>query len=868
MSGLSPPARESPGRHPACVGVAAAEFVFPESRPSALLIKVARPRALRPLIIGMKEARPRPSKIETSLGPSLTWSDPCWALDLGALPILHGLSVLSRALAEMAVGQARSDRIDVSAERKLRPRENPELIERFGIDLVKITAEHEAMESLAAGPELAESRLRALLGSLQRKKYRDALLPADRRRSRALVAEFGAAAARRRFVLEFVPGRKEHGGPDPVRGSLRITVEGTAGRRLDMTSIPHVTIDDVEDRRFIGGSTRIAQTWTDAIRREAERGRRSFFEERRPHSHLFRQLDQSGLTALRRVSIQWSESALPFLLETEPQDVSESLKRVLLALEDRNVRRLLAEREVVRVDGGGAPVFLDLAQLGRVLELSLGRRRERPDVGAYLARMPVLAAATARGAPAAPLSGVRIFLAHHMTGEVLGLIAALRALGCRDLTCLFITYAGEAPPSYLDAVLDLPSEEFRALALVNVPTPGRVEGRYRLSTQYSRLEEAEAIGRALHGRDDHYLSAMRAAAIVPFVSQLARAEAARDRCLLIEDGGYLGPALQDALCRNLTCREFAAGMGHEIADERPLAVLAQGGRLGGLVEHTRNGFDRLAEVEARHGRLGLPAFSIAISRLKRDVESREVAAAILNAVETVLHAEGRILSRRSCLVLGSRGAIGLRLFEALQGRLEDAGRTVAGIDLAAPAHATGRAREARTLAELGDDAWLEVDLVLGVTGASVLSGGDVERRLLSGARPVLTLASGSTKKAEFSDVMTWLDALMQSREPKIGGRATSVVAEELLDPRTARVYGRRYVFAIDGVDGPRTLTCLAQLTPVNFLFYGVATELIDEVLAQLLTASLGLLARVGDPTLFPRLYAVDRDIDDHGRALH
>lgn len=797
-------------------------------------------------------------QLETSLGPPLVLRDGTWVLTVGGLPVLHGLSVLSRALVEMVATQARSDRFDVAVERRLRGRENPELVDGFGLDLVKVVVEPSVVESIVARPEAFETRLRAVLGSLQRQRYRDALLPPDRSTSRALVAEFADDDGRCRIVVEHVPSRRDG------RGALRITVEGDAGRRLDLASIPHLVVENAEDRHFIAGSTRIAQTWTEGLRREAERGRRSFAESRGPHSHLFRQLDQAGLGSLQRVSIQWPETAVAMLLESEPAEIAETCKRVLLALEDRNVRRLLAAREVLRIETGAVSVFLDISQLGRVLELSVGQRRDCPDVDAFLARMPVLHRIVERDAAARPLASTPVFLVHHMTGEVVGLIGALRALGCRDLTCLFVTYAGEPPASYLDAVLDLPEEEFRALALVNVPTPGSVEGHYRLSTQYSRLDERQDIERALQHRGQKYLDAMRAAAIVPFLRQLARAEQHGQRVLLIEDGGYLGPVLNDAMLRGATVREFAASLGHPLADERPLAAVASGS-LHGCVEHTRNGFDRLTEVEAAHGRLALPAFSIAISRLKRTVEAREIAASILSAVESVLNADGRILSRRTPLVLGSRGAIGGELCRSLATRIDR--QRVFGLDLkVAAVERAGGLTEATALAGLGE-AWLDVDLVLGVTGDSVLGAADLERWLVAGTKQTLILASGSTKKVEFRALMAWFDQLVRSPNPTVGGRPVAVSIQELLDPRTARVYGHRWRFDFGAAGGTRTILALGNLTPINFLFYGAATELIDEVLAQLLSLSLGLLRRAGDPTLESRLCAVDRDVDADGRPI-
>ena len=61
----------------------------------------------------------------------------------------------------------------------------------------------------------------------------------------------------------------------------------------------------------------------------------------------------------------------------------------------------------------------------------------------------------------------------------------------------------------------------------------------------------------------------------------------------------------------------------------------------------------------------------------------------------------------------------------------------------------------------------------------------------------------------------------------------------------------------------KRLVFLANLTPVNFLFYGVPTEVMDRVMAQLMRATLGLVRAVRRrPRLPARLYAVDRDVAD------
>ena len=370
-----------------------------------------------------------------------------------------------------------------------------------------------------------------------------------------------------------------------------------------------------------------------------------------------------------------------------------------------------------------------------------------------------------------------------------------RALGCRDLTCLFVSYAGQPPSSYLDAVLDLPSDEFCALSLVNLPQPGAVEGKYCFSQQYSQLapDEERDITRALEGRTT-YLDAMRAAAVVPFLRQLARAEKRNQRCLIVEDGGYLAPALMDAMARGLTVGQFARGLGHDVADERPVAAVAKQ-RTIATVEHTRNGFDRLERVRIEHGHLPLPTYSIAISRLKRSVESCEVAASVLSAIESVLNAAGRVLSRRRCLVLGSRGAIGGELCRHLRTRLDRPAQALTGVDLKVDRSTDALGiTEAHRLEDLSEARWLDTDLVIGVTGESVLRGGDIETWLRDSDHDTLTLVSGSTKKVEFAAIMRWFDDLVHQDAPRIDGARVSPHVHEMLDPRTARAYGHRWVF--------------------------------------------------------------------------
>ncbi len=815
-------------------------------------------------------------RIETTLGPPLVRIGPVWALDLGELPILHGLSVLSRALGERVLEQARSDRLDITVEREIRERENPELLVEFGLGSIQLRAQQQTVRAILLDPDGFQDRLRTVFGTLQRPRYRGALCAPGSTTAgptedgAALVFDFDADSpgVGVRYVLE----RVESEGGD-ARAHLRIAVEGPATARPDSAPLPHVRVEDLERRAFIAGSTRIAETLAQGARREAERGRRSFTETRRRHDHTFQQLGKAGLSDIEQIVVHWEAEVVPELLDGDPIGQGHLMKRVLLALEDDQVRDRLAHGDTVRIDAMRTHVYLDRSQLGRVLNLSLGSHRRPAVMDDFLERMPAtlgVVRSNESGAPL-PFEGTSIFLVHHMTAEVLGLIAGLRRLGCRDLVTLFVAYAGDAPSGYLGPLLELPPAEFTGLALVNVPEEDSVEGRWALSHLYSKLEGGAALEAALAARDARFYGAMQTAALATFVPLMERAAAAGRRVLLVEDGGYLAPLLNRAALEGRTLADVMGELGlHTPTDDattRPVSSWLDA-HLVGSVEHTRNGFDRLAEIEAEHGRLAVTAASIAISKLKTEVESKEVSASILNAAENVLSSLGLVLSRRHCLVLGSRGSIGRHLMHALRARLDDPTTQLCGVDRVCQANAAVT-HEFEALDLVPAPERLDVDLIIGVTGRSIIEGGFIEAWLGAGTRQQLVLVSGSTKTEEFADIALWIEALWTTSPPRIAGRAAAIEVSEIQDPVSGRLFGHRYRFEFEDESGavPRDLFLVANLTPANFLFYGVPTEAIDDVLAQLLCVSLGLLVREPRTREPARLLAVDRDIDDRARDL-
>lgn len=469
-------------------------------------------------------------------------------------------------------------------------------------------------------------------------------------------------------------------------------------------------------------------------------------------------------------------------------------------------------------------------------------------------------AAFARRAPAGVLSGIKIFLIHHLTAEVLGTIAALRAIGCRDLEVLFVVYAGDTPEDYLTALRQVPADELHCLALTHEPSPHSVEGLYRLSSRYARLHGKEQIARALKAKPLKYVDAMRTVAALQFFHQLARARKAGQRVLVIEDGGYLSPLLNEAAILDQTVEQLLHPYDPQVEDVRPVREVLRDVFIGS-VEHTRSGYERLADVERRHGTLAAPALSIAMSEYKVQTEAKDVVATVLNAVENILHAMGKTLGRRHCLVVGSRGVVGERLVGSLLPRLVHGSRQMCGVD---PRINEGpglyQITEAHSIAALPHRERAGFDLVLGVVGRSSFSGEDLERWLLESEPDELRLASGSSKTDEFSELSRWMNEITHSEDPRIGGHPVRISTAEIIDPKTDGVVAQRYTFRWQAGDGERarSVVFMANLMPVNFLFYGVPTETIDGVLCQLLRSTLHLVDVAA--TLRPHLYAVDVDI--------
>ena len=544
----------------------------------------------------------------------------------------------------------------------------------------------------------------------------------------------------------------------------------------------------------------------------------------------------------------------------------------------------LAAGDTILVRSGQTRAYLDLSQRGRCLNLSLMEKRKEANLDYYLERMPALKELSEKRRLSFPKT--RIFLIHHITGEILATIQALENMGCDFLHVFFVKYAGVVPGDYLEALLSLPEESFFFSGLQRIESKELMEGYYVLSSLYSKTDGLEALAERLSKGRLAYFAAMKYAAGHLFFREAILAKKKGQRLLLIEDGGYLAPTLNELCLKKQSLAEALALFGLE-SDDLPSEERQQGlwewldGLLPHTVEHTRNGFNRLEHVEKKYGKLAFPAASIAISDTKRNRESEEVSISILHAIESILHGQGKVFSERKALVLGSRGAIGSNLMEDLSAKLTP--EKVIGIDLEAPRYDRLVNIERSRFSKLSPGELAGVDVVIGVTGQSIIKKRELERLILASGSSQFWFASGSTKTAEFSDLSALLDRLHRSRAPRLCGHPIDIERENLHDPQTRHIVASRIgIRFLEGEDEASSksdterslggqsieLFLLGGLTPINFLFYGVPTETMDAILTQLLQVSSGMFQKIQNGLSYePRLLAVDRDITPDAELL-
>lgn len=824
---------------------------------------------------GERAAAAREEHHLTSLGvPLIRKDEKHFTIDLSDLKVFSGLSTFVHLLAQEVIEQCGFGVADIMVRRRLTPQIMPEMAE-MDVDWIMIYARVEAADSIPFFHRNFGQYLYTVLGAVQTPRWGGLLFPRCFRREEAddqtkipaLLFPFnllksGDNPAEYYMLLErSVSGR-----------FLRVTIEDASASRLQLKHISHRVVDNLDRHIDLPDINIIADQVHQGMLREAMSNKTEYKEVPERQGLLFEYLSREGLGDLSMIHFHWPNDSMQMIrLEKRenPYSLSESLSlmtKELLLLGDRDILARLADGSLIEMVSGESRIYFETSRRNRCLNVSFQGTRRPPATKDYLDLMPALKQCSIERRNS--LTGVRLFLVHHITSEVLGLIEAFRVLNCETVTTFFVRYAGLVPDDYMEALLSLPEDRFRSYCLQKLEIMNSIRGAYILSRQHSDIEGLDRIDdHLLEGQLD-FMEAMRFACGHLFFKEAIQCRHDNRPLLLVEDGGYLAPLI------NRFCLESRT-VGDVLRDfmvDDPLSSSTDSfaewmnGIFIGSVEHTKNGHDYNLEVQKAHGRLHFPVCSIAVSRLKRGPEARACAAAILNAVENIFHRLGLVFMNRRAMILGSCGAIGSVLVEYLVQRF--GADHVSGIDILSTG-ASGKIREVRYLSEMDPEILRDTDTFIGVIGDSIMKQDILEDILMNGKKNTLFFASGSTKTVEFKDLEKWLQNLCSSEKPRICGTDVEIKTAPLQDLQTGIMQGQSISIRFTGDSLPeKKLYLLGALTPINFLYYGIPTEIIDHVMTQLLSVTAGLTGQMRDgKPLPPKLLSVDHEIDKNAVLL-
>lgn len=812
-----------------------------------------------------------PEKLTTLGVPLVRKSDQHYIVDLTNNRVFRNLHTFGQMLTEEVIEQCGLGIADIMVRRKVDRGLTPELAE-IGLDWIMIYVRLDAADSLPFDYRNFGSRMQVIFRALQSEKWGGILFPEFFGISQENVPHNPPALL---FPFHLHDREEKSGNYFLVEYSrpgrfLRITIEDAADSRLQLKRIPHRVVDQPVRPSYFADIYPTAEKIHSGMLREAMHHRSEYQENFTRLPDFFAHLQREGLPHLQKIIFTWptDDRQMLFLENITANAASESLKMLvkeIQLLDDPQALNLLAKGYVVEMIAGSFHIYFDVSRYGACLNVSFDDLRSALKMEDYLSSMPALQGACKKNWAA--LHPVRIFLVHHITAEVIGLIKAFAEAGCPALTTFFVQYAGVVPDSYLETLMSAPREKFQFYSLQKIETRGKLAGLYQLSRQFTPLADREEADAAILAQNLDFLGAMRLAAGRVFLKEAMLARQNQEPLLLVEDGGYLAPLI------NRFCLEMkTAG---EVFDYFHLSCPGSDEKLSfsswlgqiflGSVEHTRNGYDYNNEVLREFGRLRFPAVSIALSGLKRGPEAKECAISILNATENILHRLGMLFSRRTIILLGSSGAIGDFLKQELLHRIPE--NHLFGVDIAVPENSPGEITEVKTLDALGKDVIIQADVFIGVVGHSILQQKHLEEIILHGRQRHIFFISGSTKTVEFADLQNYLQALRDAARPQILGIPVNVEFSVLRDLQTCVLQG--YSVEISFPQNPadnKIFYLLGGLTPINFLYYGIPREIVDEVMAQLFTLSCGFVRRQRSADqLPPALLAVDYEID--GEAL-
>ncbi|MCX7999462.1 MAG: hypothetical protein N3A69_11015, partial [Leptospiraceae bacterium] len=555
-------------------------------------------------------------------------------------------------------------------------------------------------------------------------------------------------------------------------------------------------VNDLKERFYFEGTSKLSESLSEKIHTSIKKGIFFIQEENLTQGHLFEQIHKTPLKKIEQIKIFWDSKFANEFINLENLEKATYIKKLFLFLEDLNVCQLLQEQQTIQVEIKQTKIFVYLSRLGRTLNFGINLEKSAKTLEHYLKRMPILENLALKNLNT--LRGYRVFLIHHITAEILGTIQVFRKLGVNALSVIFVKYGGVVPDEYLEALLD---EQIQNFFFTGISKEKNSAGKeyYSISRMYSEIPHFYKLQNYLETKDWDFFTAMQFIAGHFFLNFLQEAIQKDEKVLLVEDGGYLTPLLNESIANGRTLHEIMEEFlvpTENTPNENIKNYLNKA--LLGTIEHTRNGYDRLKKIEEEKF-LSFPTFTIALSKEKVMEESKEVAHSILSAIESVLHGQGFILSRRKFLILGANGNIGKFLCKYLEGeRLKQSNYPILKVDK------TFQTRENfySSVNEIPKEKLYEIDFILGVIGHSVIHEEIWEDLLLNSKSNNLFVASGSTKTLEFSHLSIFLNTL--EKEKKLKDFQIEVSIQNILDPQSQIAQGK--IIAIHSRDDKLNLS--------------------------------------------------------------
>lgn len=545
-----------------------------------------------------------------------------------------------------------------------------------------------------------------------------------------------------------------------------------------------------------------------------------------------------------------------------------------------------------------------------------------------------------------PLKDTICVAIHHLDDKTYGGLCVLREWGATDMSAIFVGYNPLQNNIWREMIDDIPNDLFSTCILQSTQpaqdAPGWAEGIYRIVDDFSKFpadsplpsEQFNAVfngddkAKNPTGRPLTFLDAQRSLAAYNFLQAMARGHRNRKQVFVWEDGGYLNPIIDQAIHDTISVAEFRKI--HMVPDDPDSDSIlpqnfadAMSGVFIGSVELTRNGYDMSAAIAEKRA-METRFFSIAASYEKVMLEGDSIAIACINAMSQVLYSTGYSLRDRNVLVMGARGNLGRLSVEHLVNILQKSNDQLWGCDLklewpsptpgsipewamwsACDVPLDGVAGEVYTYKDLDAEVRYNLDVILGWTGGprsgekkdpvtdqvrtvnyETVTGQDVAEWLTLGdQKSRLYLVSGSTKTVEFSDVLSWIEDILNQPEDRreINGIALedfipapipdqlsiAAVAQMWPDQKKApkqikRNFGTQFTFKFkqNHTQVAKTLYLVNNTMPVNFMYYGTPTEIMDLTYSQVSSCAVALMKhRNGPADIYPTDY--NRIATDH-----